>query len=352
MIVKAKKSRVLYFDILNIIAIIAVVFLHHNGLVHRYTPDNIVAWRQALMVEVVAFFAVPIFLMLSGATLMEYRKRYSTEDFFRKRLSKVLVPFIIWSALTFIYALWQGRYMIDQLTFTTIWDIFMSSDMMRIYWFFPVIISIYFAMPILSLLAQYAGRKWLWYIVILGLLTYSIFPPLAKLFGLDYNTSYQLPLTGGGFIIFPIVGYLLATETKLKNKWFILICTGAIIALALRYVVTYHLTREEGSTNYLLSNYIYFTGVLPAVALFIIIKRIPWNNFITGRYINILSAISACSLGVYLIHFMIMDIELRSLLISDASLTWRIIMPIANYVICVCIVFAVKRIPILRNVFP
>lgn len=346
------KSRVLYFDVLNIVACVAVVFLHHNGLVHKYTPDTVVAWRQALAVEVVAFFAVPIFLMLTGATLMEYRKKYSTRDFFRKRLSRVLVPFAIWSVLTFIYAIWQGRYVVDQLTFTSVWNIFMSSDMMSIYWFFPVIIAIYLAMPILSLLAQYAGRQWLWYVAILGLLTYSVFPPLAKLLGLDFNTSYQLPLTGGGFIIFPILGYLLATEEKLKNKWFVWVCIGAVFALVLRYLVTYYLTRQEGATNYILSSYVYFTGVLPAVALFMIMKRIPWNDFIKGTYVKVLSTVSACSLGVYLIHIMIMDTELRWFHMSDASVVWRIIMPIVTYVICLLIVIAVKRTAIIRILFP
>lgn len=53
---KQPKGRILYFDVLNIIACMAVIFLHHNGLVHKYSPDMVGAWSQALFVEVVAFF--------------------------------------------------------------------------------------------------------------------------------------------------------------------------------------------------------------------------------------------------------------------------------------------------------
>lgn len=347
---KQANNRVLYFDVLNIIAIIAVVFLHHNGLVHRYSPELVGAWSQALVVEVVAFFAVPIFLMLSGATLMAYRKRYDTRTFFKKRLSRVLIPFVVWSVITFLIALWRGTYALDQLSFVSVWNIFMTSDMMRVYWFFPVIISIYFAMPILSLLTQRMNRKWLWYMVGVGLITYSILPPVLKLLGLDYNTAYALPLTGG-FLIFPILGYLLATE-KIKTKWFIIICLASIAALVLRYGVTYFLTLQDGSTNYMLSSYIYFTGVLPAVAVFMLAQRIPWDRFIREKFVNVLATISSCSLGIYLIHILVMDAELKYFKFNDDQLLWRTIMPFVTYFICLGIVLLVKSGRVSKNLFP
>ena len=63
-----QKKRVLYFDVLNILACIAVISLHHNGVVHTYS--NSWTWKTALIVETGAYWAVPVFLMLSGATLM------------------------------------------------------------------------------------------------------------------------------------------------------------------------------------------------------------------------------------------------------------------------------------------
>jgi surface polysaccharide O-acyltransferase-like enzyme len=347
---KQTKGRILYFDVLNIIACLAVMFLHHNGLVHKYSPGMQGPWSQALIVEVVAFFAVPIFLMLSGATLMEYRKRYDTRTFFKKRLSRVLVPFIIWSIITFIIALLRGRYALDALSFTKVWDIFMTSDMMSIYWFFPVIISIYLAMPILSLLTEKVDRKWLWYMAVVGLITYSILPPICGLFGLGFNASYALPLTGG-FVIFPILGYLLATE-EIKRKWLIVICLAAVAALVLRYLVTYYLTLRDGSTSYLLGSYLYFTGVLPAAALFLLAKRIPWDKYIKGKLINALSVVSSCSLGIYLIHILMMDAELKFLKMTDSQLLWRIVMPVVTYLTCLGIVWVMKKGTVTRYLFP
>lgn len=62
------KKRVLYYDFLNILATVAVVYMHCNGLVHTYSDTW--AWRQALIIEVLCYWAVPVFFMLSGATLI------------------------------------------------------------------------------------------------------------------------------------------------------------------------------------------------------------------------------------------------------------------------------------------
>lgn len=87
-----EKNRVLYYDILNILAIIAVIALHMNGIVHD--NPNIRAWNTSLIVECLCYWAVSVFMMLSGATLMNYRKKYNTKTFFYKRIKKVLIPFI------------------------------------------------------------------------------------------------------------------------------------------------------------------------------------------------------------------------------------------------------------------
>lgn len=55
-----KKEKILYYDILNILACICVVAMHCNGIVHSYS--NTIEWKSALIVEVVAYWAVPVFL--------------------------------------------------------------------------------------------------------------------------------------------------------------------------------------------------------------------------------------------------------------------------------------------------
>lgn len=68
-------KRIIYYDILNILACIAVLFLHCNGEVHNFSNTRL--WRECLVIEVLCYFAVPIFIMVSGATLLRYREIYN-----------------------------------------------------------------------------------------------------------------------------------------------------------------------------------------------------------------------------------------------------------------------------------
>lgn len=82
----AASKKIVYFDFLNITACLCVLGMHCNGIVHNF--DGSVAWKQSMAVETLGYWAVPVFFMLSGATLMNYRKRYSTKEFFKKRFIK------------------------------------------------------------------------------------------------------------------------------------------------------------------------------------------------------------------------------------------------------------------------
>lgn len=77
-----KKNYILYFDLLNIFACFAVVALHVNGAVHTFAKTR--NWVSCMFIETLFYFAVPVFFMLTGATLINYRKDMAQEHFLRK----------------------------------------------------------------------------------------------------------------------------------------------------------------------------------------------------------------------------------------------------------------------------
>jgi surface polysaccharide O-acyltransferase-like enzyme len=327
-----------------------VVLLHHSRIVHSFTPTA--AWDGVLVVEVLAFFAVPIFLMLTGATLMGYRKRYDTKTFFKKRLLRVLIPFLIWMGLYFAWHLLAGDYQSEQIGLRWLYDMFMFNRMNGVFWFFPMIIAIYLAMPVLSLLTEPKYRKWLWYLVGVGCVTYSLLPPLLGMLDLKFNTAYALPLTGVGFIIFPILGYSLSTAKKVPRKWFAAVSAAAIGCVLLRFLYTYFMSHAAGETDTALFSYTAFTGIIPAVAIFLIAKKINFEKFVSDKVARIIALVSSASFGVYLLHIFVMTQEQSITHLESERLAWRLLMPFVTYVICVVVVLLIKKIPVLRNIFP
>ena len=84
-----KKSRIKYISVLNALACFAVVMLHSNGAFWTYSTDSY--WISADFIESFMYFAVPVFFMISGTTLIDYRDKYSTREYFKKRIEKTLI---------------------------------------------------------------------------------------------------------------------------------------------------------------------------------------------------------------------------------------------------------------------
>ena len=87
-----EKNRMLYFDILKLTAAFAVVWIHFGNEIHWY--DGSLAWKMCVPIQVLAYWAVPIYFMITGATLMNYRERYGTKIFFRRRIIKRNSPML------------------------------------------------------------------------------------------------------------------------------------------------------------------------------------------------------------------------------------------------------------------
>lgn len=335
-------NRVLYYDILNIGATIAVIFMHCNGIVHSYS--NTLAWKQALVIEVVGYWAVPVFFMLSGATLFEYRKKYSTKVFYKKRILRTVIPFIIW---TFISAFIKGINPIVNGWKALIGDI-ITTKYENVYWFFIPLFMLYLCIPVMSELIK--NRNILWYMLGLGFLLNSFLPALFKELQISWNGSITFVMLNG-YILYALLGYLLST-TKLE-KWqrIIIYALGGIGGL-IRYIGTYYLSTRDGSINKtFFGNIEYYTFFL-AAAIFVFIKysntiKIIENN---NRIRNIIVKLSSMSFGVYLTHMIILN-KLK-LYIDSTTFGWRLLVPFLIYIICLFIVSIVRKIPIIKYIIP
>ena len=97
--------RTAYIDVLSVLAALAVVSLHTNGCFWQFSATERY-WKTANIIEGLCYFAVPIFFMINGATLIDYRSRYSTVEFFKKRVMKTVIPFISWSLIGILFRLY------------------------------------------------------------------------------------------------------------------------------------------------------------------------------------------------------------------------------------------------------
>ena len=72
-----KKERIIAFDFLRIIAALAVVMSHS-----AIATD--VSFSDGVIFDSLSRFAVPVFLMISGALMLDEKKTLTTKDTFKK----------------------------------------------------------------------------------------------------------------------------------------------------------------------------------------------------------------------------------------------------------------------------
>lgn len=342
--VSTTNGRILYYDVLNVMATLGVVFLHCNGLAHTYS--NTLAWYQALLVEVCIYWPVPIFFMLSGATLIGYRKRYTTKAFFQKRFMRTAIPFVIW---TLIFAVVNKIYPWE-IGIRTFIDRCFNTSIQSVYWFFLPLFSIYLAMPVLSLLKDH--RKTLWYMAGTSFLLISLLPDLFGYVGLTWNAALQMPMVGG-YLLFAILGYLFATQDFTRKQRIIIYALG-IFGIVLRYGMTVYLSVRDGVINKTFFGYMDYYSVFFGIAVFVffknskVIKKLEGNQ----KFVKFISKISSCSFGVYLMHMLIIKYMPALLPELWTGFSMRLIGPFVVYIICVLFTFILKKIPILKYIVP
>lgn len=331
-------KRIFYYDILSI----GVIALHHNGCVHHFKPSS--DWDAALIIEVLCYWAVPIFFMLTGSTLMEYRKRYDTKIFFKRRISRTFIPFIVWSTIAGIIQYLTGNIQIP-LNITDIIDLIFNTKILPIYWFFIPLFMLYLSTPIISQLNNVSIIK---YIILTAFIFESVIPVFCILLNIEYNPNLNLPVANGAIIYFLLGYYFSNNEIKQKNEFIIYIL--AIMCLLIRYLMMHHFSYQNNEEWRGLSNYYYFTAVIPACAIFLIGKKIvtPANKSI----IAITSKISSCSLGIYLIHIFIILALRKFFNIDIYSFTLRIVLIPFTYIFSLLIVLIGKKTIIGKYLFP
>lgn len=349
MTLNMKRERTLYVYILNILACFGVVCIHQNQVIYGYDTYTIETFYQALIFEVGFYWAVPVFFMLSGATLLSYRSRYSTKVFFIRRAKRVFIPFLFFSIVMLIWHCANGTFVIEDYSFSNLVTIILFSRHEGIYWFFLPMLATYLCIPVLSVLKD--QKRILWYMFLVGFLTRSCFPLLFYALGSSWNGSADFPMTGG-CLLFTILGYLLSTTNFSKTQR-VGIYVLAIFSALLRYFGTIILSSEAGALDHLFFDYLQFHSVFLASGVFVFFKQVKWKRiFSTPPQVEVLKEISSCSFGIYLIHTVVQYYEKLWINWTDACLIYRTLGCFITYGVALAIIFIAKKIPLLRKLIP
>lgn len=339
---KVKKEYFLYLDILNIVACFAVVILHTTGKFFR--PDSSLQWKVSCLLQSVFIWAVPVFFMLTGATLLEYNKRYRTSEFFKKRFTRVILPFSIWSVIYLVWKLGTG-----QLAFNGMREfasLFLENKILSIFWFFYTLIPIYLFLPILNIFIVNSSKKIIQYFILLGIWSMSFIPLLNRVSGLNIN-SLSIQMTGG-VMTYVVLGWYLKNNVISKNLRKI-IYSLSIFSILLMFFFTKNSIGNDAPDKLLITS-TSITTVILASAVFIFFKEAKLS-FLASKA-KLVQRISSASFGVYLIQMIVIYYLGKIPIVKTDSISYMIFGALFVYIVSIGIVLIIKRIPVIKHVIP
>src|SRR3954464_13783280 len=86
----------LYPDGMRTVAIVAVIALHTSGVRVSNSPSiETVEWWTGHVIDSLCRWCVPVFIMLSGALLLDPDRHETPFHFYRKRFSRVVIPLLV-----------------------------------------------------------------------------------------------------------------------------------------------------------------------------------------------------------------------------------------------------------------
>lgn len=348
------KKYILYFDLLNIFACFAVVALHVNGAVHTFAKTR--NWVSCMFIEALFYFAVPVFFMLTGATLMNYRKRYDTGAFFKKRIFKTLVPFIIWSIIGICWSVFytKGMKISDINTPAKFISAVINCKGMGIYWFFPALFSVYLTIPLFSLVDEdkRIGKKGIFtYLILVYIVLNVLLPFVCRLTGIQWNSALNA-VSCGGYVVWFLIGYLLA-NTDINKKFRILIYILGLIGFFMYFYLTVQNSFKTGRFDKTYAGYMNIPAIFMGTAVFVLFKYGKWNLIEKHeKAVRFVRNLSSASFGVYLIHYYLKDFSIRHFGIDSRSTLYRIVGTFIIYGLSVIIVRVIQKIPVIRKMVP
>ena len=352
-------------DLIRSTAIILVILLHASieatPNIDIMSPQGVQLWITSNIYTSLTWSAVPLFVMLTGALLLQPSKvNEPLKVFFKKRFNRIGLPLIFWGAA---YFAWRYFVNSEAINSNSILQGIFAGPYYQ-FWYLYLLIGLYLLTPLLRVVVAYANWNIIKYFIILWFVGTGIVP----LFGLYEGITPQITwFRASVFSLTGLVGYFIlgAYINKIKIRSSILYL---ILALSLIWTIlgTYFLVGTLGERY---SQFFHDASsanvILTSVALFLIIStlsrpKIPTQTasetVVQVAHTNrILQLISQNILPIYLFHVMVLETLQKGYLgfkISVTTMNPIVEIPVITVVtlfICLAVIVPLKKIPFLKN---
>lgn len=340
------KKRIAYIDLLKLLAIFMVITLHSGtwktDFIGTEKLINLLQFSARLNCE-----PVPLFLLVNGFLI------FNTKFDYKKHLHRIIKTVLIilcWSFLLDVaLTLLEGNAITFYGVISSVLNTNINNPHTGVLWFLQKLVVVYLVFPILKHLydTKYELFKYLLAVLIISTYSINLLSVLSafienKVYAsfLFFLNQYSVVFTTNIYMIYFMVGGFLRHDLeKLPAKRFIILgILSAVVITGIGIGISVY----QGATCRIDLNYSQIFLLFTLVGLFFLCSRIPMNCSFANK---ILASLGDNTMGIYLLHRIILTLIGMWLPINSLSFLLRILVSFGVLLICWGITVLIRRIP-------
>lgn len=324
------QKRIIWLDVLRLVALLMVIAGHSVDMYNATPQDDPMNGFWGAFIGSLMRPSVPLFAMMTGLLLLPVRE--SAGDFYRRRIPRVLVPMVIWSAIYYLVPWLTGVLGMDLSVVSILYPFefspsqdfgdalhniamipFAFNGYTTHMWYIYMLIGLYLIMPFFSAWIEKNDRTLVRTFIIMWCCSLML-PYLSQIFSSDlfgrcawneFGTFYYF----AGFAGYLLLGHLLGKGNPLPSRK--IIAMGAMLYFA-GYIITYtgfssmivqYSYEQEPELIEMFWQFCSPNVALMAIGIFLAAQRVKIHS---ERVQRALANITKCGFGIYLMHYILL----------------------------------------------
>lgn len=298
------RKRETELDILRLLAMLAVIWVHVGGMETGSLPTSDPNCQWLIFMKSIMTWEIPVYVMTSGRFFLDPDREMPFSKIL-KAIGRLALAFVVWNAV------YQTYYILTDSYTGLNWKGIASQALIGPYhfWYLYMIGGMYLITPFLRKIAEdrQLSELFIGLFLLFGFLTkYAVELPF-----LGTALSAMLDSIGMQFVLgypgYYILGYYLYRyHLPRKQEMMLYICAGMLLLLGAAANVWQSVqdgVYTEWYTGYTAPN----TAIVASAIYTFFVKRVSRVRF-SKKAVSCITALSGYSFGVYLIHALILEL--------------------------------------------
>lgn len=350
---KAGGGRLVYLDLLRIVSVVMMVTLHISGVGMRADIGSF-DWHVCNIYDGITHICVPVFIMISGAFLLDPEREYSIKKLYKVKILRIVTAFVFWSLFYAVIRACRSTLPFGKKFVLEFLTDFLKGEFHL--WFMFMIAGLYMITPILRKITQ--DKKLTEYFLILSCVfmfglsnvaLYSLHGRIDEIFlYIDEKANMDFVF---GYTFYYVAGYYFKRYSPGK-KFKTILYIGGLVSAVIIPLGTYYYSAKLGENLFIIYAFQSpFIGLL-SISSFVLFKDLFCSKEFGNGSLKVISFLSKYSFGVYLVHAALIDALSNIFGINCFSFNTVFSVPLLGigvFAVSLLIIYLVGKIPVLNK---